>query len=173
MTSAAPSFAASSAALAVSSAARAAVIAGACRCHTSLISACADLGLAAVRIHGRSGAWVPADGARPDRKVAAIGVRVARDVTMHGFALNCDPDLTWFDRIVPCGLTDAGVTSLSRELGRTITVADAIDVVEVRLRQGLEGTLDTPVPIEQEPSAPPAPGVDWRLDPQLAGSPPA
>jgi lipoyl(octanoyl) transferase len=113
---------------------------------------------------------LPADGTRPDRKVAAIGVRVAKDVTMHGFALNCDPDLTWFDRIVPCGITDAGVTSLSVELGRRVTVADVIDVVDDRLRQGLDGTLDTPVPIEHTPSPPPAAGVDWRLDPQLAGS---
>ncbi|HEY7815958.1 MAG TPA: lipoyl(octanoyl) transferase LipB [Nakamurella sp.] len=135
-----------------------------------LVSACADLGLNTIRVSGRSGAWLPADGTRPDRKVAAIGVRVAKDVTMHGFALNCDPDLTWFDRIVPCGITDAGVTSLSVELGRRVTVADVIDVVDDRLRQGLDGTLDTPVPIEHTPSPPPAAGVDWRLDPQLAGS---
>jgi lipoyl(octanoyl) transferase len=134
-----------------------------------LISACGDLGLDAIRISGRSGAWLPADGARPDRKVAAIGVRVARDVTMHGFALNCDPDLTWFDRIVPCGITDAGVTSLSTELGRRVTVDDVIDVVETRLREGLDGTLSTPVPIERAPAPPPGTGVDWRLDPLLAG----
>ena len=134
-----------------------------------LVSACADVGLGTVRITGRSGVWLPADGGRPDRKVAAIGVRVAKDVTMHGFALNCDPDLTWFDRIVPCGITDAGVTSLSVELGRRISVADVIDVVEGRLREGLDGTLRTPVPAERTPSPPPAPGVHWRLDPQLVG----
>jgi lipoyl(octanoyl) transferase len=66
--------------------------------------------------------------------VAAIGIRVAQGVTMHGFSLNCDPDLTAFDRIVPCGIPDAGVTSLSRELGEPVTVADVIDLVEERLR---------------------------------------
>ncbi len=96
--------------------------------------ACADLGLAAVRVEGRSGVWVPADDRGPERKVAAIGVRVARGVTMHGFALNCDCDLAWFDRIVPCGIRDAGVTSLSRELGRTVTVAEALPLVEGYLR---------------------------------------
>jgi lipoyl(octanoyl) transferase len=113
--------------------------------------------------------WLPADGVRPDRKVAAIGVRVARNVTVHGFALNCDPDLTWFDRIVPCGITDAGVTSLSIELGRRVTVEDVVDVVAHRLRQGFEDTLDTHLPEEREPAPPPASGVDWRLDPLLAG----
>ncbi|WP_042460147.1 lipoyl(octanoyl) transferase LipB [Streptacidiphilus jiangxiensis] len=65
-----------------------------------------------------------------DRKLAAIGVRVARGVTMHGFALNCNPDLTWFDRIVPCGIRDAGVASLSSELGRDVTVSEALPVVQ-------------------------------------------
>lgn len=72
-----------------------------------------------------------------DRKLAAIGIRVAKGVTMHGFALNCDPDNTWFDRIVPCGIRDAGVTSLSNELGRTVTVAEALPVVERHLAEVL------------------------------------
>jgi len=98
-----------------------------------LIDTCAELGLTAMQIEGRSGAWVAADDRGPARKVAAIGVRVAQRVTLHGFALNCNPDLSWFDRIVPCGISDAGVTSLSRELGREITVADALPVVESHL----------------------------------------
>lgn len=74
-----------------------------------------------------------ADDRGPDRKVAAIGVRVSQGVTMHGFAVNCDNDLSWFDRIVPCGITDASVTSLSRELGRDVTVAQVLPLVEERV----------------------------------------
>ncbi|MBC2873835.1 MULTISPECIES: lipoyl(octanoyl) transferase LipB [Streptomyces] len=73
-----------------------------------------------------------------DRKLAAIGIRIAKGVTMHGFALNCDPDNTWFDRIVPCGIRDAGVTSLSNELGRRVTVGEVLPVVEKHLREVLE-----------------------------------
>jgi lipoyl(octanoyl) transferase len=84
-------------------------------------------------IPGRSGAWVPADERGPDRKVAAIGIRVARGVTQHGFSLNCDCDLGAYDRFVPCGIRDAGVTSLSFELGRPVTVAEVLPVVERHL----------------------------------------
>ena len=76
---------------------------------------------------------MPADDRGPDRKVAAIGIRVARGVTLHGFAINCDCDLAAFDRIVPCGIRDAGVTSITRELGRPVPVVDVQDVVERRL----------------------------------------
>jgi lipoyl(octanoyl) transferase len=107
------------------------------RLEDAMIDCCAALGLTAVRVEGRSGAWVPADDRGPDRKVAAIGVRVARGVTMHGFALNCDCDLTGFDRIVPCGITDAGVTSLTKELGRDITVAEVLPLVEAELHRVL------------------------------------
>jgi len=98
-----------------------------------LIDVCADLGLATERVEGRSGVWVRGDHRGPDRKVAAIGVRVARGVTMHGFALNCDPDLSWYARIVACGIEDASVTSLTAELGRPVTVHDALPLVESRL----------------------------------------
>jgi lipoyl(octanoyl) transferase len=109
------------------------VVAHVRRVEEALILACADLGVDATRVEGRSGVWVlGADGAQ-DRKVAAIGIRVSQGATMHGFALNCDCDLSWFDRIVPCGLTDATVTSLSKETGRDITVADATPYVEKRL----------------------------------------
>ncbi|MGZ4627048.1 MAG: lipoyl(octanoyl) transferase LipB [Kineosporiaceae bacterium] len=106
------------------------------RLEEALIRACGDLGTEAGRVEGRSGVWIAADpppGGRRERKVAAIGVRVARGVTMHGFALNCDPDLSWFTRIVPCGIPDADVTSLSAELGRDVTVAEALPLVEKHL----------------------------------------
>ncbi|MEU4567124.1 lipoyl(octanoyl) transferase LipB [Micromonospora sp. NPDC023956] len=103
------------------------------RTEQLLIDVCAEFGLPADRVEGRSGVWVPADDRGPARKVAAIGIRVSRGVTQHGFSLNCDCDLTHFDRIVPCGIRDAGVTSLSAELGRPVTVADALPVVERHL----------------------------------------
>ncbi|PWI43326.1 lipoyl(octanoyl) transferase LipB [Streptomyces sp. ICBB 8177] len=81
---------------------------------------------------------------REDRKLAAIGIRIAKGVSMHGFALNCDPDNTWFDRIVPCGIRDAGVTSLSNELGRDVGVTEALPVVEKHLRAVLESTEPLP-----------------------------
>jgi lipoyl(octanoyl) transferase len=96
------------------------------RIEDAIIGACSDLGLETLRIKGRSGVWVAADESNPDRKVAAIGVRVAQGVTMHGFAINCDNDLSWFDRIVPCGIQDAGVTTLSKELGKNISVLDLL-----------------------------------------------
>jgi lipoyl(octanoyl) transferase len=103
------------------------------RVEQLLIDACAELGLATTRVDGRSGVWVPEDHRGPTRKVGAIGIRVARGVTLHGFALNCDCDLAYFHRIVPCGIRDAGVTSLTAELGRPVTVADAVPVVEHRV----------------------------------------
>jgi lipoyl(octanoyl) transferase len=103
------------------------------RLEDVLIGVCAELGLTATRVQGRTGVWVPADTHGPDRKVAAIGVRVSRGVTLHGFALNCDCDLSAFDRIVPCGIRDAGVTSLTAELGRRVSVADVLAPVEARL----------------------------------------
>jgi lipoyl(octanoyl) transferase len=103
----------------------------------ALIRACADLGLETKRVEGRSGVWVPGV---PDRKVGALGIRVSRGVTMHGFEINCDSDLSWFDRIVPCGIRDAGVTSLSAELGRQVPVAEALALCEQRLAEALGAT---------------------------------
>ena len=103
------------------------------RLEESLILACGDLGVDATRVEGRSGVWVLGENGQQHRKVAAIGIRVSHGVTMHGFALNCDCDLTWFDRIVPCGLPDAVVTSLTAETGHPVTVSDALPFVAKRL----------------------------------------
>jgi lipoyl(octanoyl) transferase len=103
------------------------------RLEVLLMDVCAELGLAVAQVEGRSGVWVTADERGADRKVAAIGVRVASRVTLHGFALNCNPDLSWFSRIIPCGIPDATATSLSAELGREITVADVLPLVESRI----------------------------------------
>jgi lipoyl(octanoyl) transferase len=103
------------------------------RTEQLLIDVCAEFGVATARVDGRSGAWVLADDRGPDRKVAAIGIRVSRGVTQHGFALNADCDLSFYDRFVPCGIRDAGVTSLTAELGRPVTVADVLPVVERHL----------------------------------------
>jgi lipoyl(octanoyl) transferase len=103
----------------------------------SMIRVCAEFGLQAVRVEGRSGAWIPASGGRPERKVGAIGARVARGVTMHGLAINCDCDLSWFDRIVPCGIRDAGVTSLTTETGITVSVSDVTPLLERHLTAAL------------------------------------
>jgi len=100
----------------------------------AMIRTCAEFGIVAGRVDGRSGAWIAGDGAAvPDRKVGAIGARVAKGVTMHGFALNCDCDLSWFDRIVPCGIRDASVTTLSAEAGRPVTVAEVTPLIEGHL----------------------------------------
>jgi lipoyl(octanoyl) transferase len=103
------------------------------RVEQMLIDVCAELGLATTRVEGRSGVWVAEDDRGPARKIAAIGIRVARSVTLHGFSLNCDCDLAAYDRIVPCGIRDAGVTSLSQELGRDVTVAEVLPIVERHL----------------------------------------
>ena len=103
--------------------------------ETALINACADLGVNTVRIEGRSGVWVV--DSQGDRKIAAIGVRVAKGVTMHGFALNVNPDLTAFDQIVACGIRDAQVTSLQKELGREITIEEISEIVETHVLKSL------------------------------------
>ena len=122
------------------------------RVEQVLIDVCAELGVDAGRVEmpGRSGVWLPADDRRPDRKVAAIGLRVANGVSMHGFALNCDCDLAWFSRIIPCGISDAGVTSLSAELGRQVTVAETLPVVE----RHLPGLLALPAAVASTGAGP-------------------
>ncbi len=129
----------------------------------ALMRACAEAGVVTTRVEGRSGVWITGGrgpGSTLDRKVAAIGIRVARGVTMHGFALNCDPDLTWFDRIVPCGISDAAVTSLSAETGRSVTVAGMIEAVERHLAAVLGATrwrrasVDEVLAARQDPSLP-------------------
>ncbi|MCO1657095.1 lipoyl(octanoyl) transferase LipB [Pseudonocardia humida] len=137
------------------------------RLEEALIAVVAGLGVtAAGRVEGRSGVWLPADATRPERKVAAIGVRVQGGVTLHGFALNCEPDLAAFDRIVPCGITDAGVTSLSAELGRPVPVAEVLDATSTAVLDALDGRLA----VSEHPVATPATpaGLDLRLHPALS-----
>jgi lipoyl(octanoyl) transferase len=100
----------------------------------TLISVTESLGVPSQPVEGRSGVWIRRDG-QEDRKIAAIGMRVSKRTTMHGFALNCANDLSWAENVIPCGIDDAGVTSLSRETGRTVTVADVIDTAEQAMRE--------------------------------------
>ena len=103
--------------------------------ETALIHTCSELGLTTTRVEGRSGVWVV--DATGERKIAAIGIRVARGVTMHGFALNVEPDLSPFKAIIPCGIDDAEVTSLAIELGRSISIDEVLPVVEKYMYESL------------------------------------
>lgn len=105
-----------------------------------IIAVLRDYSISGTRIEGRSGVWLPADDHRPARKIAAIGIRINRRVTMHGFAINCSNNLAPFAQIVPCGITDAGVTSISEELSRTVAPIDIVSRVEEELRNN-EGSL--------------------------------
>jgi len=105
------------------------------RLEEAMIATCAAFGVATARVPGRSGAWLRADGLRPERKIGAIGLRVAQGVSMHGIALNCDVDLAWYDRFVPCGIADAGVTTLSLEVGRPVGVPEVLPVLQTRLSE--------------------------------------
>jgi lipoyl(octanoyl) transferase len=107
------------------------------RLEEAMIAMFADYGLSTGRIRGRSGVWLARDTKRVERKIAAIGIRVAAGTTMHGFAINVDPDLRWFDRIIPCGLSDVGVTSMAVELGITVTVSDVAQTLRPHLRRYL------------------------------------
>ena len=136
------------------------------RLEEALIHTCTELGVTTARVPGRSGVWLAADHRGPERKIAAIGIRVSHGVTMHGFALNCDVDLGWYDTFVPCGISDAGVTSLSQELGRDVTVAEVAPVVERHLRDLLAWAPYDPTP---DYPAKPEPGRAPRLiDPAAA-----
>ncbi|MGB5110155.1 MAG: lipoyl(octanoyl) transferase LipB [Mycobacterium sp.] len=108
------------------------------RLEEALITVCAALGVGAGRVEGRSGVWVPGS---PARKIGAIGIRVARGVTQHGFALNCDCDLGAFGGIIPCGITDAGVTSLTDELGRRVGVNDVTTAIADAVADALDGRI--------------------------------
>lgn len=103
--------------------------------EATIIAICAELGIAGLRIDGRSGVWVR--DSKGDRKIAAIGIRVASGVSMHGFAINVNPDLSNFNRIVPCGISDAAVTSLAVELKRDVTLEEILPIVEKYFYQSL------------------------------------
>lgn len=134
------------------------------RVEEALIGVCTELGVTTARVPGRSGVWLLADPekGRPERKIAALGIRVSRGVTMHGFALNCDVDLGWYDRFVPCGIADAGVTSLSAELGRDVPVAEVLPVVRRHLDDLLAWADYVPTP-DYEPRPDPAKANAPRL----------
>ena len=104
--------------------------------ETALIEICDEFGIKAQRYCERSGVWLR--DARGDRKIAAIGLRVAKGVTMHGFALNVNPDLSAYSKIIPCGIADAKVTSLSAELGRNITIDEVMPVLKKHILPMLE-----------------------------------
>nr|WP_322780254.1 lipoyl(octanoyl) transferase LipB [Frankia sp. Cas4] len=138
--------------------------------EAGLIAACADLGLATTRVAGRTGVWTT-DG---ERKIAAIGVRVRRRVAYHGFALNCCPDLTAFTRIVPCGITDAAVTSLSRELARTVTLPEALPIVEDHMVDVLSAfttrtTVPRTLPVSTSGSHKPVRGTEAVREAEMSG----
>lgn len=107
--------------------------------ENALIDICAEFNLKTERYCERSGVWIRDE--KGDRKIAAIGLRVARGVTMHGFALNVSPDLSYFNRIVPCGIPDAGVTSLAAELGRDITIDEVSPIVESHMFEALSKAM--------------------------------
>ncbi|MFD9740248.1 lipoyl(octanoyl) transferase LipB [Umezawaea sp. NPDC059074] len=111
------------------------------RLEQALIHVCDQLGVRTGRVDGRSGVWLAADDRGPERKIAAIGIRVQRGVTMHGFEINCNADLAPFDDIIPCGIRDAGVASLSRELDRDVTVAEVLPMARDAVVAALDGSL--------------------------------
>lgn len=112
------------------------------RVEEAIIQVVRDLGLPdAGRVDGRSGVWIPGNDTRPERKVGALGIRVTRGVTMHGLALNCNNTLEFYQHIVPCGIADAGVTTLSAELGRDVDTHDMIAPLAAALGAAFSGEL--------------------------------
>ena len=112
------------------------------RVEEAIIQVVRDLGLHdAGRVDGRSGVWIPGNDTRPERKVGALGIRVTRGVTMHGLALNCNNTLEFYQHIVPCGIADAGVTTLSAELGRDVDTHDMIAPLAAALGAAFSGEL--------------------------------
>lgn len=100
-----------------------------------IINVVASYGIKGDRVEGRSGVWVLGDGISQDKKIAAIGIRVSKRTTMHGFALNCSNDTNPFGQFIPCGISDAGVTTISEQVGYTVTPADVIDRVEAEIEK--------------------------------------
>jgi lipoyl(octanoyl) transferase len=113
------------------------------RLESVIIAVLADYGIDAVRIRGRAGVWIDADDTGPARKIAAIGIRVHEGVTMHGFAINCNNDLAPYSQIIACGITDAGVTTISQETGRDITPSDLVSRIIEELRKNEEALVAT------------------------------
>lgn len=135
------------------------------RLEEAMIATCADFGVETARVPGRSGVWLKADELRPERKIGAIGLRVAHGVSMHGIALNCDVDLGWYERFIPCGIADAGVTTLSAELGRTVGVAEVLPALRARLAEMLAWEPYVPTP-DYDPRPDPA-KTTRSLDPRI------
>jgi lipoyl(octanoyl) transferase len=113
------------------------------RLEAAIIAVLADYGIDAVRIKGRAGVWIDQDEKGPARKIAAIGIRVHEGVTMHGFAINCNNDLAPYGQIIACGITDAGVTTISQETGRDVTPADLVSRIIEELRNNEEALVAT------------------------------
>ncbi|MFR9753210.1 lipoyl(octanoyl) transferase LipB [Nocardia sp. 004] len=128
------------------------------RLEEALITVCTELGLDCGRVEGRSGVWLPATGPYAERKIAAIGVRVQRGVALHGISLNCNSAMDGFQAIIPCGIRDAGVTTLTRELGREVTVAELKPLTAAAIVRALDGDLPvTEHTIPRPPTAGTAP----------------
>ncbi|HEY5978888.1 MAG TPA: lipoyl(octanoyl) transferase LipB [Microlunatus sp.] len=145
------------------------------RLEEALIDLCAEYGLhAAARVTGRSGVWLPAEAGKPERKIAAIGVRVAAGVTMHGFAFNVDPDLRAFETIIPCGITDAGVTSLATETGDSPGLPEVAHLLRPHLERYLSfEPYQQSAPLAASTQTPsssalPKPTVTYGLDAAVA-----